>query len=277
MSAPIDEFESISVETQPSFDAPSLGEGGTPPDSMQRSSAALSRRLILRTTPPYRQRATERQDLPFVVRLVQNHDDLTRVCRHRAEAYGRHQPELVNRLKLLAPESDDMRQDAVILMAENKASGSIVGSMRLLTNVQKPLKFEQELSLPGYLHNRRLMEAGRLTASRGPDGQMVVPALVKVSYELAHATGIDYSLLIGRPPIDKMYRAMQFSDVFDGRRVITSAQPGVEVSLFCMPMLEAEQRWLDAQCPLYGFMAQTEHRDLQIPTNEVIDRFNGMA
>lgn len=276
MSAPIDEFDSISVEIEQAV-APPHSAGVQSSDSTAKVSIRQGRQLIPRETFPYRQFASEHQDLPFVVRLVQSHTDLIRVCQHRAEAYGRHQPELVKRLKLLAPETDDLRKDAVILIAENKASGSVVGSMRLLTNAQKPLKFEQELPLPNYLQNRLLMEAGRLTASRGLDGQMVVPALVKISYELAYATGIDYSLLIGRAPIDKMYRAMQFSDVFEGKRVVTSAQPGVEVSLFCMPMLEAEQRWLDAQCPLYGFMALTKHADLQISVQEVISRFNGTA
>lgn len=229
--------------------------------------------LRARIAPPYRQRPSTEQELPFRVKIVQSRADLERLCEHRASAYARHQPELVKRLHLDRPEPDDERPDVVILIAEHKTSGEVVGSMRLKTNLHTPLKFEEELDLPPYLQNQVLMEAGRLTASRGVEGHMVVPAMVKVSYEIAHQTGIDYSMLIGRPPIDKMYRAMQFSDVFEGKLVVTSAQPGVPVHLFCMPMEDAEQRWLDAQCPLYDFMATTEHKDLKVDPAVALRQF----
>ena len=48
---------------------------------------------------------------------------------------------------------------------------------------------------------------------------------------------------------------------------------GVPVHLFCMPMEEAEQRWLDAQCPLYDFMATTRHPDLVVDPMVAFQQF----
>jgi len=212
--------------------------------------------------------------LPFTIRLVSSQDDLERVCLQRAQAYGRHQPDLVTRLTLSKPETEDLRKDVLILMAESKETGEVVGALRLQTNLNQPLRFETELDLPERFRNKHLLEAGRMTVRNGPEGRMVLPALVKAAFEISYRVGIDFSLLIGRAPIDRMYHAMQFQDMFDGEKVVTSAQPGVPVTLFYMDMPQADPRWIAAECPLYGFMAQTLHPDIDIDYERVHQAFN---
>lgn len=224
----------------------------------------MSSRPTVRLERPYSHEITETQALPFTVRLANTQDDLERVCLQRAQAYGRHQPDLVTRLTLSRPEAEDRRPDILILMAESKETGEVVGALRLQTNLNQPLRFETELQLPVQFHGKHLLEAGRMTVRNGPEGRMVLPALVKTAFEISYHAGIDHSLLIGRAPIDRMYHAMQFQDVFDGERVVTSAQPGVPVTLFFMDITQADARWIAAACPLYAFMAQTLHPDIDI-------------
>ena len=221
-------------------------------------------RPTVRFERPYSHEITETQLLPFTVRLAQGLDDIEKVCLQRAQAYGRHQPDLVTRLTLSKPETEDLRDDVLILMAESKESGEVVGALRLQTNLNQPLRFETELALPERFRGKHLLEAGRMTVRNGPEGRMVLPALVKAAFEISYRVGIDHSLLIGRAPIDRMYHAMQFQDVFDGEKVVTSAQPGVPVTLFYMDITQADARWIAAACPLYGFMAQTLHPDIDI-------------
>jgi len=231
-------------------------------------------RPTVRLDRPYSHAITETQLLPFTIRLVSSQDDLERVCLQRALAYGRHQPDLVTRLTLSKPETEDLREDVLILMAESKETGEVVGALRLQTNLNQPLRFETELDLPERFRNKHLLEAGRMTVRNGPEGRMVLPALVKAAFEISYRVGIDFSLLIGRAPIDRMYHAMQFQDVFDGEKVVTSAQPGVPVTLFYMDMPQADPRWIAAECPLYGFMAQTLHPDIDIDYERVHQKFN---
>lgn len=221
-------------------------------------------RPTVRLDRPYSHQITETQLLPFTIRLAKGQDDIEKVCLQRAQAYGRHQPDLVTRLTLSKPEPEDLREDVLILMAESKDSGEVVGALRLQTNLNQPLRFETELPLPERFKGKHLLEAGRMTVRNGPEGRMVLPALVKAAFEISHRVGIDHSLLIGRAPIDRMYHAMQFQDVFDGEKVVTSAQPGVPVTLFYMDITQADARWIAAACPLYGFMAQTLHPDIDI-------------
>ena len=112
-----------------------------------------------------------------------------------------------------------------------------------------------------------------MTVRNGPEGRMVLPALVKAAFEISYRAGIDFSLLIGRAPIDRMYHAMQFQDVYDGQKVVTSAQPGVPVTLFYMDITQADARWIGGACPLYGFMAQTLHPDIDIDFDRVQRKF----
>ena len=179
----------------------------------------------------------------------------------------------MTRLTLSRPEPEDLRDDVLILMAESKESGEVVGALRLQTNLNHPLRFETELALPERFRGKHLLEAGRMTVRNGPEGRMVLPALVKAAFEISHRVGIDFSLLIGRSPIDRMYHAMQFQDVFDGEKVVTSAQPGVPVTLFYMDITQADTRWIAAACPLYGFMAQTLHPDIDIDFERAVRKF----
>ena len=112
-----------------------------------------------------------------------------------------------------------------------------------------------------------------MTASRGVEGHMVVSTLMKATYEIGYTAGADHLILIGRPPIDRMYRAIQCIDIFNGELVVTSAQPGVPVHMFCLPLEDTEQRWLDANCPLYSFMATTHHPDLMVNPVEAFQQF----
>lgn len=222
---------------------------------------------------PYTRAVQQTQELPFTLRLARTEDDVERVARQRAQAYGKHQPDLVERLSLSLPESEDLRDDAVILMAESRQDGSVVGSLRLTTNINTPLRFEKEFSLDARFQNRPMLEAGRMTAAGGVAGRMVVPALIKVTFEICYRTGIDYLLLIARSPIDRMYKAMQFQDMF-GRKVVTSAQPGVPVTLFFMDILQVDTRFQAHNVAVYPFMAETEHPDIDIDHQTVFKRFN---
>jgi hypothetical protein len=230
-------------------------------------------RPTVRLDRPYSHEITETQLLPFTIRLANGRDDIEKVCLQRAQAYGRHQPDLVTRLTLSKPETEDLRDDVLILMAESKETGEVVGALRLQTNLNQPLRFETELALPERFRGKHLLEAGRMTVRNGPEGRMVLPALVKAAFEISYRVGIDFSLLIGRAPIDRMYHAMQFQDMFDGEKVVTSAQPGVPVTLFYMDMPQADARWIAAACPLYGFMAQTLHPDIDIDFERAQHKF----
>ena len=231
-------------------------------------------RPTVRFGSPYTRPALETQALPFRMRIAKSMEDIQRVCQHRGEAYSRHQPDLVQRMSLFEPEADDLRDDIVLVMAESHEDGQIVGSLRLSTNINTPLRFEKEFDLPERFQNVSLMEAGRMVTQNGPMGRMVVPALIKVTSEVSYRVGTDFVLLIARAPLDRMYKSWQFEDMYNGTKVVTTAQPGVPVTLFFMDIVQVDSRLRAAHCPIYNFMAETNHPDIDLDFDFIHRRFN---
>lgn len=219
--------------------------------------------------------AMQTQALPFRVRLASSEDDIYRAVAVRTQAYGRHVPGMEMVLK--DPEPDDYRDDAVLLIAESKQDGQVLGSMRLITNARQPLHLEHEVELPGLFHGHRLLEAWRLTVLNCEPARMVAPALYKSLFELSVHSNIDYVLVAARPPVDRIYRSMQFKDALNGQKMALSNTLNMPHGLYYIPVREAGTLWRDAKWPLYPFMALTRHPDIEIDHDVVRRRFQQVS
>ena len=200
------------------------------------------------------------EHLPFRVRLASDRSDWLKALPLRQIAYSRHIPEMGQQLAQL--EADDLRADALLLLAEHKDDGRILGSMRLLTNTFAPLGVERHVQLPARLKNRHLIEARRLTVCSGPDQRMVTPALMKAMSLVCYLCGMDEVLITARPPVDRLYRSMQFQDALDGRKLVLPDVAAVEHTLYFLEIMTAEARWRESGWPFYPFMVEVEHPDI---------------
>lgn len=219
----------------------------------------------------YSAEVTHTERLPFRVRLADGQDDLERLVRLRATAYGRHVAGMEQVLAL--PEEDDLRLDVALIIAECKSSGEVLGSMRLVTNFTRPLHIETEVQLPQQFLRKKLMEAWRLTVRPGPAGRMVTAALYKVLYEASYFSGVDHVLVVARRPVDRLYQAMQFKEALKGQKIALSNTLGLPHSLYHLPVKDADRLWREAHCALYSFMATVVHPDLEVNYHEVQQRF----
>jgi hypothetical protein len=220
---------------------------------------------------PYLVPIDRRELLPFRVRLAESTQDIHKAVEIRAAAYARHIPEMGAALR--EPESDDLRDDALLLLAEGKLDRDVVGSLRLQPNFNRPLRIEGEVSLPESHRGRRLVEARRLGVDNGSSGRMVMVALVKAAFELCHASGIDFVVVAGRRSVATMYRTMLFDDVLGGATIDLSYAESLPHSVFSMPVADADRRWRTTRHGLYDFMARTEHPDIAIDYDRVFAAF----
>ena len=226
---------------------------------------------LLRPTRPYSVSVEKRELLPFRVRLAETAQDIEKGVEIRAAAYARHIPGLGNALR--KPEPDDLRPDALLLIAESKLDGVAVGSIRLQPNFNRPLTIESALTLPETHQGRRLAEARRLGVENGASGRMVMVALVKAAYEICHACDIDFALVGGRRSVAIMYRTMLFDDILNGETVSLPWAGDLPHNIFSMPIRDADRRWLTMGHSLYDFMARTEHPDIRIDYEQVLAAF----
>jgi hypothetical protein len=224
-----------------------------------------------RISHPYGVAFEKCEDLPFKVRIANPQEDLASILELRSRAYGRHLPEMAKRLEQAEP--DDLRDDALLLVAQCKDTGQLLGSVRLLTNVGRPLCIQQDANLPEKFHHRHLLEARRLTVLNEPKARMAMPALNKAIYEICYYCGIDIVLITARRPVDRLYRAMQFKDALDGVQVRLPDVNNVPHIVLYREIESAEQDVLDAaQWPFYDFMARTRHPDIHIDLQSAYER-----
>jgi hypothetical protein len=199
--------------------------------------------------------------LPFTVTRVRHEADLLAAVSVRHAAYHRHLPHLSRQLE--SPEPADLLADTVILLARSKLDGSPLGTMRIQTNARGPLPLERSVTLPLPLPQRRLAEATRLGVALGESGRLVKLALFKAFYLHCLDSGVDDMVIASREPLDRLYRQLQFEDVFGpGFKVPLQHAAMVPHAILRFGVATAYERWTAARHPLMGFMCHTHHPDL---------------
>ncbi|HEY0063056.1 MAG TPA: hypothetical protein VGC21_13120 [Telluria sp.] len=210
-----------------------------------------------------REQAKTIERLPFTIRRVQTHEQLSKAVSIRHKAYARHLPEFAQTLAL--PEACDFDSDAVILLAESKLDGSPLGSARIQTNLHQALHVEASVALPAWLQGQRLAEVTRLGIEEGRIGRLVKVALIKASFEFCEQHQIDWAVVTGRTPIDRQYEQLLFSDVFVDRQPVPLRHVGnIAHRVMAFEIASGEARWSAAQHPLLGFFRHTRHPDIDI-------------
>ncbi len=200
--------------------------------------------------------------LPFTIRAVHDEADLERVVAMRRSAYGRHTPEFA---ETMAIEAGDRRDDTVVLLAESRLDREPVGTMRIQTNLHGPLPMEASVALPDWLTGCRLAEATRLAVRGGMIGRAVKVALCKALFGYCRDASIDWMVITARTPLDRDYQSMLFDDVFGKNEFHPMAHVGgMPHRVLAKPVAAAQRRWAEVQHPLYGYVFETEHPDIDV-------------
>lgn len=203
--------------------------------------------------------------LPFTIKAVANEEQLQKAVSIRHSAYARHVPEFANRLT--EPESSDFDPGAVVLVAESKLDGTALGTMRIQTNRLGPLKLEESVDLPDWLEGQGLAEATRLAISEGREGRLVKVVLFKAYFLYCVRAKIDWMVITARKPLDRQYEALQFRDVFPDQGLLPMKHVGnLPHRVMAFNVQTAEQSWIASRHPLYGFMCNVVHPDIQLST-----------
>lgn len=207
--------------------------------------------------------------LPFTVKVASNEVQLRKAVNIRHSAYSRHVPEFAQQLK--DPELSDFDPGAAVLVAESKLDGSALGTMRIQTNFFAPLKLEESVDLPEWLHGCSLAEATRLGITDGREGRLVKTALFKAYFLFCQVKQIDWMVITARKPLDRQYDALLFKDVFDDKAYVPMRHVGnMPHRVLAFDVATAEARWIAARHPLYRFVFQTNHPDIDLSSATVV-------
>jgi len=223
----------------------------SPPSTLPSSAAGTSNRVPKSVT------------LPFTVRIVRTQDQLSQAVSLRAEAYGRHMPALGELLK--QPEDLDRNGDTIVFIAEGKADRETLGTIRIQTNFSSPLALETSIDLPPRFAGRPAAGVSRLAVKAGPRGRLVKLALFKALHRYCLAKQVEWLLIGARPPLDQTYVDLGFVDMFeDGQLRPLATAAGVLHRILCFEVFTAERRWHTLSHPLYLFMGERFHPDIEV-------------
>jgi hypothetical protein len=213
---------------------------------------------------------TER--LPFTIRIVRDDEGLQKAVHMRRAAYSRHLPDFAEKMAI---EDCDREQGSAVLLAESRLDGGALGTMRIQTNAQAPLAVEQSIRLPEWLADARLAEATRLGVAGGTIGRMVKIALCKALFMYCGHHGVDWMVITARAPLDREYEAMLFGDIFGKNEFLPMAHVGgLPHRVLAKPVAVAQQRWAQVNHPLYRFVFETHHPDINVtPDNGMTSGF----
>lgn len=201
--------------------------------------------------------------LPFVMKLVRTEAQLRKVRELRAVAYGHHLPHLADQLRM--PDSLDKSPGTVIFLAEDKLTGEAIGTARLQSNTHMPLLLEGSVTIPPELKRSALTEITRFSVRPGYNQFVTRQALIKACYLYCCAMQLPVILIGARRPLDRIYESLGYVDIFEpGQKFPLLHAGGIEHRILKFDVYGAERHWHAQQHPLYGFMFQTYHPDIQV-------------
>ncbi len=230
---------------------------------MYPSTTTVSQSPILQSLTTVSRNARVEEALPFTLKIVRTQAELNKAVLIRQAAYDRHLPDFAK--SLVKPEAADFEKGTVVLLAESKEDGSPVGTMRIQTNAYKPLCLEQSINLPNWLKELPMAEATRLGVTNQVGGRLVTTALFKAFYMYCQQIGVEWMVIAGRAPVDRMYQRMLFDDVVPGQGFVPLAHANnLPHRVMSFNVKTAFERWSAVNHPLLNFAALTHHPDITL-------------
>ena len=201
--------------------------------------------------------------LGFTLRLATSDEDVDEACAVRSQAYGHHLPEMGTRLA--APDALDQAEGTAVFLCRDKASGRGIGTARIQVSGFGPLLLEKSLILPNWLAGMPRAEITRLSVLAGAD-PLAKLCLMKASYLFCLASQLRWMVIGARnEALIRNYRRLGFRDVLGpDDRVPLAHAGGLPHRILAFNVTSAEHAWVEARHPLYGFMVETFHEDLQL-------------
>lgn len=202
--------------------------------------------------------------LSFTVREVDSPEDMARVCELRAECYGRRAPAL--REPMAHPDAFDLSPSTTVFLCEDKTSGELVGTMRVVDNtLDGDLDIEEFIEVPGWLSSSRRGEMTRLVVAPGAD-PLVKAALWKAGYLRCLQARVQWLIIAARKPgLIKQYEYLGAKDLYADQRLVPVGRGWSSPHrIFVFDVLSAKDDWYEGRHRLLRFMVETEHPDIRL-------------
>lgn len=201
------------------------------------------------------------QLLPFWIGVATSEHELELAARARQQAYGKHLPELGE--KLAQPDEDDRHPDSTVLIAYSKLDGSCIGTVRVQIARQRNLRLEDSYTLPHALKDGLVAEISRLAIPARSNGLALRLMLIKAAYWYCRASLVERCFLCVRYPVDRQYRRFDLEDVLPMNEFVPMQHIGmIPHRVLWFDVFRIEAKWLLTGNPLHSVYFANSHPDL---------------
>lgn len=201
--------------------------------------------------------------LNFRIQIARKGESFERAVSVRSEAFSRHNHPMVR--AGFTVESADTATSTVLLCAESKTSGEVIGAMRLSDNRTDELGIWNELPIPKEYIGYPSLLVSRLTVHAGHSGHAARNALCKAMYLYAVAMQIRFIFVLVMPPRDRLYKPMGFKPVYEGDPLFKlKSNPYVNTKVLFAEVNRLDALWRERGHPLYRYVVQTHHADIEL-------------
>jgi len=201
--------------------------------------------------------------LSFTTRFVDNRADLHAAAAVRAAAYGHHVAPLA--AAFAEPDALDHQPGTTVLLCRDKLSGDAIGTARLQHSGAGPLLLEASVLLPTWLGRQPRVEVTRLAVRAGAH-RLVKLMLMKALWRTCVANDVRWMVIGARSDaLIRDYLRLGFRDVLDAdMRVPLAHAGGLAHRILAFDVAGARRAWQASGHPLYAFMVETDHPDLEL-------------
>jgi hypothetical protein len=213
---------------------------------------------------PRRAPLSNLEHLPFVVTFARTEEQVAAVERFRANEYlVRHLSFASHLLNEKPSERRDEQLGAIAITAIDKISGSILGSMRISTNLYRPLQFEFDVDLPAEFQNRPIVYFSRFAVLKGEFHNLVRASLLKAAVLFCLSRQIENTVISVVKSWDRLYYRWGYQLLIakDQGKLADVAIPvsflGVSVDTFKETVRKNDP-------VLFQFIFQTHHPDFHL-------------
>jgi len=212
---------------------------------------------------PKLRRSPRAVELPFTVKIVRTEDQLAQAVRLREAAYSRHYP--ADPKRRLVDERADKSSQSLVLIAERKGDGELLGTIRVETGTLEPHPVEELLPDELRFAESTIAYLTRLAIVQGAESQLVKAALIKALHRYCFAVQIDWLIVVAVPPMDRQYLRIGFEDVHpDGALKPLPWNKKIYARVLAMDVTAAERNAKTRNHPLYDFLFRSFCPDIQI-------------
>ena len=210
-------------------------------------------RAIRRPPPP------DVRKVGYSVRLLRTAEQLQQVCELRVKGYSKRLPDYAAALG--APEVEDTQPGTFIFIATRLADGVVVGTSRLLTNIEIPIELESHIELPPEFDGKLLAQGGRLSVLADHDNITVLRLLMKAMHGCCRALEVSHVLLAAESPRDRLFKSFGFREVYPGRRFLVRSAMSHPASVLYFDMDRTDEFLADN--PTHLRFLKTYFSDIQ--------------